>query len=103
MQATTSVNHSHYSTKSAPDSLRLEDLAQAREVLLLRQAPSRLGEGSSSGTVAPTISRSGETSSPEQDYTSLKMKTSRLSDSSCIRSWARKPVLTTVHSCKIWK
>ncbi|QCE14383.1 hypothetical protein DEO72_LG11g2241 [Vigna unguiculata] len=86
-QATISRNHSYYSIKHALVSLRLEDLAQAREVLSLRRAPSRLGEGSSSGIVAYATSRSGKTS-PERDYTSLKMKTSRLSDSSSRRSWA---------------
>jgi len=50
----------NYNMEPAPISLRLEVLAQAREVLSLKRAL-RLGESSSSGTVASVISRLGET------------------------------------------
>ncbi|QCD82543.1 hypothetical protein DEO72_LG2g2883 [Vigna unguiculata] len=49
------------STKTYPPvSLRLTGPAQAREVLSLRRAPSRLGEDSSRGAADSTRSRSGE-------------------------------------------
>jgi len=78
-QATTSVNHSNNSTKTCPS------LAQARRSHS-SEPLSRLNEGSSRGIMDSAISRSGETSSPERDHSSLKMKTRELSNSSSSRS-----------------
>ncbi|QCE10186.1 hypothetical protein DEO72_LG10g1412 [Vigna unguiculata] len=81
-QATTSEN------KSEPEHETCSSLTQARSPRssergsLAQVSPFRLGESSSSGIVASTISRLGETSSPERDYLSLKTKACHLSDNS---------------------
>jgi len=62
------VNHSTIVPKLGPSlaqanrsrSGERDHLAQAREILSLKQAPSRLGEGSNKGTMASAISRLGE-------------------------------------------
>ena len=80
-QAITSLAIHIIAPKPAPISLRLEDLAQARDPLA--QARARAVEQWLLRILAQASSFS-----PKRDYTSLKMKTSRLSDSLHRKAWA---------------